>query len=255
MSYWNSETLKERIPKLGLITDRDGKGAFDEQRVQHCAYELALGREHLVTASGKPTEVTLTKGGPPLVVPPGQFALLMTEEVVEVPLNALGFISIRASTKFKGLINVSGFHVDPGYKGNLKFSVYNAGASKIPLKRGEVIFMLWLADLNQPTKDGYGGAKEKNFHITSKDHENLDGEVASPSQLLKDIIGLRKEVRIMQATAGALLLAALPFFFERGCSKEKDGEPNRAITVHQHFETPFSNSPTLTTNAKALQTP
>ena len=52
----------------------------------------------------------------PFTIPPGQFAFLLTEEVVSVPPDALAFISIRAKTKFRGLVNVSGFHVDPGYQ-------------------------------------------------------------------------------------------------------------------------------------------
>ena len=51
----------------------------------------------------------------------------MTKESIEVPLDALGLISIRSKYKLKGLINVSGFHVDPGFRGSLVFAVYNAG--------------------------------------------------------------------------------------------------------------------------------
>jgi dCTP deaminase len=74
-----------------------------------------------------------------------------------IPDNCIGFISIRASTKFLGLVNVSGFHVDPGYNGKLIFAGFNAGPTRIHLKRGDRIFMLWLADLKsavqkRPTK-------------------------------------------------------------------------------------------------------
>ena len=58
---------------------------------------------------------------------PGQFAFLLTDEIVEVPDSAMALISIKAKIKWRGLINVSGFHVDPGFKGRLIFSVYNAG--------------------------------------------------------------------------------------------------------------------------------
>jgi hypothetical protein len=43
-------------------------------------------------------------------IPPGQFAFLLTKEVVSVPADALAFISIRVKTKFRGLVNVSGWH-------------------------------------------------------------------------------------------------------------------------------------------------
>ena len=47
--------------------------------------------------------------------PPGQFAFLLTKEVVSVPADALAFISIRVKTKFRGLVNVSGW---PGCNGS-----------------------------------------------------------------------------------------------------------------------------------------
>jgi len=61
--------------------------------------------------------------GKQIAIPPGQLALLITEEEVAIPTNRIGFISIKFTAKMRGLINVSGFHVDPGFKGKLKFSV------------------------------------------------------------------------------------------------------------------------------------
>lgn len=56
-------------------------------------------------------------------------------------------ISIRFTYKQKGMINISGFHVDPYYKGKLIFSVYNAGPSDILLKKGERVFMIFFQRL------------------------------------------------------------------------------------------------------------
>jgi dCTP deaminase len=55
------------------------------------------------------------------------------------------------------LVNVSGFHVDPGYHGQLTFAVFNAGPVPIHLKRGQPIFLIWYASLDRETavkKDG-----------------------------------------------------------------------------------------------------
>ncbi|PYQ63310.1 MAG: deoxycytidine triphosphate deaminase, partial [Acidobacteria bacterium] len=96
--------------------------------------------------------------GDAFTVPPGQFAFLLTEEIVAVPADAIAFISIRAKIKFRGLVNVSGFHVDPGYSGQLTFSVFNAGPTPIHLKRGQPIFLIWYASLDRESsfkKDGF----------------------------------------------------------------------------------------------------
>ncbi len=42
---------------------------------------------------------------------------------------------------------MSGFHADPGFKGHLVFSVYNAGSSPISLERGQPYFLIWFAQL------------------------------------------------------------------------------------------------------------
>ncbi|WEV50113.1 hypothetical protein OZX61_12000 (plasmid) [Acinetobacter sp. ESL0695] len=67
---------------------------------------------------------------------------------MKVPNNALAFISFKAKYKYKGLINVSGFHVDPGWYGKLTFSIYNAGPSDIALEKGDPFALIWYADLD-----------------------------------------------------------------------------------------------------------
>src|SRR6266568_4906312 len=125
MAFWSSEKLKERIPAENLVEP------YDEAAVKHCAYELAMGQQAAITTNSevpaKDRKMVLT-ARQPLSIPPGQFGLLLTKEKVTVPKDAIGFISIRATKKFEGLVNVSGFHVDPGFSNHLKFSVYNAGA-------------------------------------------------------------------------------------------------------------------------------
>lgn len=103
----------------------------------------------------------------------------------------LGFISVKASEKLKGLINVSGFHVDPGFKGKLLFSVYNASPSVIQLRKGEPYFLLWFSELKSSL-----GAE---YLYNSKNHQNqekidpkyitplINGEILSPSELSKKI--------------------------------------------------------------------
>lgn len=152
--FWSGETLRERLAPL--------IDPFAPERVDCAAYTLAVGPEVYVSPSDQtadPTTVTVRRLAPgdAFTIPPGQFAFLLTEEIVAVPADALAFISIRAKTKFRGLVNVSGFHVDPGYRGQLTFAVFNAGPVPIHLKRGQPIFLIWYASLDRETvvkKDG-----------------------------------------------------------------------------------------------------
>ncbi len=132
MAFWSDKTVKEKGAEL--------ISPYREERVRHGAYELSVGAEAYITSKdGKKSKVTADS---PITIPPGQFGLLITREVVTVPKNAIAFISIHAGTKFRGLVNVSGFHVDPGYNDTLMFSVYNAGSQNIVLDYDQAVFLI-----------------------------------------------------------------------------------------------------------------
>lgn len=63
----------------------------------------------------------------------------------------MGFISLEPKVKFKGLKDVSGFHVSPGYTGKLLFVVSNELTNNIVLQENDSIFRMWLVKLDQET--------------------------------------------------------------------------------------------------------
>jgi dCTP deaminase len=181
--FWSGETLGQRLKTL--------IDPFAPDRVDCAAYTLSIGPEVYVSPNDQaadPTTVTVRKlsEGEAFTIPPGQFAFLLTEEVVSVPADALAFISIRAKTKFRGLVNVSGFHVDPGYRGQLTFAVFNAGPVPIHLKRGQPIFLIWYASLDCET------AFKKDGTI----HKGIDPElVTAVAGELQSFAGLSKKIK------------------------------------------------------------
>jgi dCTP deaminase len=155
---------------------------FDERNIHQGAYELTLSRQVLTTpdVEGNKTQPGL---GPALVIPPGQFGLLYTNERVTIPSDVLSFISIKARVKLKGLVNISGFHVDPGFSGRLKFSVYNAGNHEIYLEYDKAYFLIWFADLDQTTRDPYSGTHNGQTGINETDREQMSEGSQSPAAL------------------------------------------------------------------------
>ncbi|RCR67520.1 dCTP deaminase domain-containing protein [Larkinella punicea] len=179
MSFIGTKSLFQLLQASDVIFP------FDENNIKNGAYELSLGGQVFQTDT-KPRSIKSLSIGQEIYIAPGQFALLLTEEKVKIPETKIAFISIKAGIKFKGLVNVSGFHVDPGFEGNLLFSVYNAGPSTIVLKRGQKCFPIWFAELNE--KQDYSGTHEKQFSIPVEPVEALSqGDLASPSFLLKKI--------------------------------------------------------------------
>ena len=144
-AFWSGESLRERLKELIR--------PFNPERIDCAAYTLSVGQEVYVSPNEKsidPTTVAIRRldSEEAFTIPPGQFAFLLTEEIIEVPSNALAFISMRARVKFRGLVNVSGFHVDPGFRGQLTYAVFNAGPVPVHLKRGQPIFLIWFVNLD-----------------------------------------------------------------------------------------------------------
>lgn len=187
MGFLGSEKLK------GLLRSRPStiKG-FNLDRVVCGAYELSLGNEIFQTDSKDKKKQILTQNKEQITMNPGQFALLLTQEVINIPNDKIAFISIKAGIKLKGLINVSGFHVDPGFNGKLVFSVYNAGTSPISLEMGEPCFLIWFAELDVTKEEaGYGTGSHEHKNQSNIPTKYIDaliaGELASPSVLSKKI--------------------------------------------------------------------
>lgn len=175
-----------------LLEGTDVISPFDVVRIKNGAYELSLGAQVFQTDS-TPRAVKELKEKEKIEIKPGQFALLLTNEYVKIPKDKIAFISIKAGIKFKGLVNVSGFHVDPGFEGKLLFSVYNTGPSNIILSNGTAYFPIWFSELNE--KQEYKGSHEKQNSIPDEPVSALSqGEIASPNLLNKKIDDNYKEL-------------------------------------------------------------
>jgi dCTP deaminase len=175
MSFISWKTMKDLILNEKLIenspkdkywtnkSDFSGSGA---------SVDLRLGPQVFVTPMKTPINL-----GPNQIIniDPGQFAALLTEDILNIPERFIGFITIRLHYKSKGLVNISGFHVDPGFKGRLIFSVYNAGPTTVTLQRGQPIFSLFLAHIEK-------GA------LYTGEYQNLDG---IPLKIIEPLAGAR----------------------------------------------------------------
>jgi dCTP deaminase len=192
MAFWSGPTIRQR---LSTLVD-----PADPNCVDGAAYMLKVGTEYYVTptdqdADPKSRSLKRLSPGECFAIPPGQFAYVMTEEIVSVPTNVLGFISIRARIKWKGLVNVSGFHVDPGFRGRLTFSVFNAGPGSIHLRQGDAAFLIWFADLDA---DAGADAKQMSAPATRMDVNILNqvtGELNSLEGLAEKLRRTDRELR------------------------------------------------------------
>lgn len=196
MAYLGTKELEKILPNC---IDK-----FDINRIDNVAYELSLGDEAYLTDSSTGKKEKLDEKNMQIVIKPGQFALLLTDEVVSIPNDILAFISIKFSQKIKGLINVSGFHVDPGFKGKIIFSVYNAGPTTIVLEKGEPYFMIWFSQLTSDSSP-YKGKHNGQNSISAENVSALKGELSSPNVLLERIKSNESTLKNFSWAAGVIM--------------------------------------------------
>lgn len=209
MTFWSGPTIEQRLSALVDVPD--------PSCVDGAAYMLKVGSEYYVTPTDRTSDpktrtLQTLAAGQAFAIPPGQFAYVMTQEVVTIPNDVLAFISVRARVKWRGLVNVSGFHVDPGYQGRLTFAVFNAGPAPIHLRQGDPTFLIWFANLDA---DAGKYAKQQKTPVTQMDVTVLNhvaGELNSLEGLAEKLRTtdreLRDKINEIQRANGVVYVAA-----------------------------------------------
>ncbi len=262
MSFWSGEKLKQNSY---LIDD------FSEDRQDCSAYNLRVGNTYYATseeAVNKQKRIDL-KDGEAFIIAPGQFAFLVTRETINVPENAIAFISMRTGIKFQGLINVSGFHVDPGYKGKLVYSVYNASPTNIQISEGDPLFKIWFADLDQTSgKDYiYTGAAPKT--ISNDLIRGMSREVLSLQGLSEKIREIEADVKVRFAAqqptidtlhfiyrgfivSALVALVALIFSFAKPVAELYGDQIKNYLQANRQSVAPAANSASGAANSPSI---
>jgi dCTP deaminase len=207
--FWSSARLLQHLAQI--VTDPTPARAY----VESAAIVLHVGNEAYITPHADKDAATQTKmkldGGKSFTIPAGQFAFLLTEETISIPRDSIGLISFKARLKFKGLVNVSGFHVDPGYSGKIVYSVFNAGPAPIHLEQGMELFTLWLANLDAQASEADVRTKPGFTQITPDIINGIPGEIYSLHTLSRKI----QEVENKQNVNEAVFRARIERFQDR----------------------------------------
>jgi len=221
MSFLTQEEIEKRIDADHLIELPEHSHGPDTRRdnLNQASYDLCLGKEIYMVGDAAPK--VLTNNAPYASLAPGQFAILTTHEIISMPSDLLAFISLKSTFKFQGLVNISGFHVDPTFRGKLRFGVQNVGPSDIRLKYGEPTFTIFFATLST---GGIGAAREKSSKthfrptpngIRLQDVQLLGGGSLSLASLHKEVERLSTLVKIYGGLAIAALAALLIDLLQR----------------------------------------
>jgi dCTP deaminase len=202
----NYETIKNFICLSG---QEDEQLAIYREKAfkkgKNWSFDLKIGGEYFL--SGDDIPATLDDENKFIIIKPGKFGSLITKEVISIDNKHIGLISVKFGYKQKGLINVSGFHVDPNYKGNVIFTVFNAGPKDIYIKKDDYVFMICFLTLTDDLK--ITEQKEGYSSIPTEMIEGLGGNSLTLMENNKRIEQLELYVKIMVGVAIGLIAVSL----------------------------------------------
>lgn len=150
-----------------------------------------------------------------LILNTGQTAVLTTKEEFHLPstIAGIGFPPSRVS--FQGLLMTNPGHLDPGFVGQMRFSVINMGKEAISLRKDDPIVTVLLFELQQPVTKNYferngsvppGHLKQEDINRLSPDFLEVDCRAENKAkEILKNA---EKRWMIAGTIVGALLTTA-----------------------------------------------
>jgi dCTP deaminase len=189
--------LKKKVYPI-LVDD------LDPDLLQGANYDIRLGECTYLSSEKAPRKLTLS-GANSVAIEPGEYGILMSKEYFYFPIDLMGLISIRLTYKQRGLVNISAFHVEPGFYGRLMFTVFNAAPNNIVLRYKEPVFMVIFLILSKPVPK----VKKSRWHgmidIPIESIMSVQGTPASVRGLDKRVRQLEIMFRIFIGVISAVL--------------------------------------------------
>jgi dCTP deaminase len=160
-----------------MLADSEIREAIDQQALQikpfqpknlePASYDLRAGRILLARRG----IVDLSRE--PVVLRHGDWAEIESLEAVELPLNIAATVGVRSSLTRRGLDWFSGPQIDPGYKGRIYISVFNASVTPIDIGYGMAFATLTFYRLARDASRSYEGKFQKQLTFPEEDVERM----------------------------------------------------------------------------------
>jgi dCTP deaminase len=169
MSVLSDRSIREALSSGRLVID-----PWDERFLQPASVDLRLGREFRVFRNYRLpyidpkqempnlTELETIEDDVPFILHPGEFALAVTVERVEIPDDLVGRLDGKSSLGRLGLIvhSTAGF-VDPGFKGRLTLELTNIINLPVALYYNMPVSQISFVQLSTPAEKPYGSVGSK----------------------------------------------------------------------------------------------
>ncbi|HSW09525.1 MAG TPA: hypothetical protein VLK32_01340 [Bacillota bacterium] len=200
---------------------------FEVACLQGTSYDARIGSQiHISNAEESITFDGKTKTAR---LQPGEFALLITHERLQLPLDMAANIGPKTYFTRKGLILLAGLQVDPGFKGALALAVFNSSPKTIVLEHMQEICSLQFFQLNSAAtaappvnrdleqgriprvdKDYFRELETQSLTEVGKDLRNL---AANVNQLTENVEALSNRLSENVATLSGSVAELRRYFF------------------------------------------
>lgn len=184
----NAESI-DRLISEGKLKIRD----YDRALLSPASYDARLGRRAFVSSEKAKIDVE-AKGN--LLLQAGDFAVITTFERFEFPLDLVGHIGMRSHYARKGVIQLSGPQIDPGFCGVLVVGLFNSSPRDIIVPYKEPLVTIEFVRLIEPAKKGYCGPYQEQEDVPTADMEWLvETKGMSFAQVIANLQALTMNVK------------------------------------------------------------
>jgi len=209
-----------RAVKDGVI----GVDPFDERNVQLASIDLTLD-DFIITTDGDKVD---SSGGQSFVLKAGRTVNVSTREWIEFPQDYIGRVGAMTALASIGIMTSHGFQIDPGFKGNLQFCIFNAGAKNFELRGGMPIISLEIMPLSVAPAHDERAAK----HVREAgDRENVVSIFSNDvcDRLIREAVRARASVEVADGGAKATIFELNIEIFDTSADAALDGAVQSAL--------------------------
>lgn len=162
----SEKTIRHLLESRKLVIE-----PLDAQQIQPASIDLRLADEILILR-GKAIDFDKEQAyekirAQEIILPPKTSVLMRTLERIELPNDVAGMTRLRSSLSRIGVFLNNAGWVDPGFKGTLTLSIFNANDCSVKIKPGSRFLQLVLMKLDGKS-GGYAGKYLNQKAITGR---------------------------------------------------------------------------------------
>lgn len=168
-----------------------GIDPFDEAHVQMASIDLTLD-DFVLSTEGEKVDIS---DGQSFVLRGGRTVGVGTKEWVELPLDYIGRVGAVAALARAGIMASHGFQIDPGFKGNLQFCIFNAGGHDFALRGGDPIVSVEIMPLSATPSYDENAARHL---VEARDRDKIVALFRNDicGRLIRDAVRVRAQVEV-----------------------------------------------------------